>query len=160
MNPVYQELPNFLARTKYANIIDSSNTPFHAAYKTNEPPFLWLQGQPERLQAFSAWMSIQREGLSTWLSMYPLEAHAGNLNSEEILFVDVAGGVGHQCAELKLKYPHLDGRVILQDLEPVLQLALPIDGVECQLQDILSLQKIQGKRETNSHPPFWTFMPL
>lgn len=35
------------------------------------------------------------------------------ISPDDIVFVDVGGGIGQQCALLKKKYPKLLGRVVL-----------------------------------------------
>ena len=143
MNPVFQELPGFLADTGYKNPTDITDTPFQRAFKTEKTPFQWVQDHPLQMRHFAQWMSAQRQGMPTWLSAYPIEAECKGSNAE-VLFVDVAGGIGHQCEALKKAFPHLPGRLILQDLPQVLQHAIPITGVEIMTQDLFSPQTVKG----------------
>ena len=50
-------------------------------------------------------------------------------NSETDLFVDIGGGIGHQCAALRAIMPVDRGRIYLQDQEALVQSALRTDGV-------------------------------
>ncbi|MCJ1400195.1 hypothetical protein MMC11_003399 [Xylographa trunciseda] len=146
VNPIYQCLPSFLAANKYANIASSTDGPFQTAHHTPLPVFIWLQQQPDNLHWFNQWMAAQRDGLPTWLSVFPLEAQAAGLDPEGTLFVDVGGGIGHQCQLLKATHPTLPGRVILQDLPQTLAHALPIDGVVQQAHDFFTPQPVLGAR--------------
>ncbi|MCJ1382181.1 hypothetical protein MMC17_005293 [Xylographa soralifera] len=146
INPVYQCLPSFLAANKYTNIASSTQSPFQTAHLTPLPAFLWLQQQPQALHWFGQWMAAQRDGMPTWLNVYPLEAQAAGLDPQAPLFVDVGGGIGHQCQLLKQTYPNLPGRVILQDLPQTIEHAPPIDGVSQQAHDFFTPQPVTGAR--------------
>lgn len=143
MNPVLQELPGFLSETGYKNLTDPTDTPFQRAFKTQKTPFQWVQDYPLKMKHFAQWMAVQRQGMPTWLTLYPLEAECEGSNAE-VLFVDVGGGVGHQCTALKGAFPRLSGRVILQDLPQVLEHAIPTEGVEAMAHDFFSPQPIKG----------------
>ncbi|PQE03140.1 O-methyl transferase B protein [Rutstroemia sp. NJR-2017a BBW] len=58
----------------------------------------------------------------------------------------MGGSIGHQCANLKAKYPSLPGRVILQDLPHTIATALPTTGVENIAHDIFEPQPIKGAK--------------
>ena len=90
-------------------------------------------------------MKIQRTG--DWLSVFSVEDEVGSWSPEpdKVLFVDVAGGFGHQCVGLKAKYPKFPGRVILQDLPETLAHVQPMEGVEIMAQNFYEPQPIKGK---------------
>lgn len=89
-------------------------------------------------------MAVQREGLPTWLSVYPVNEETKGWNPENPVFVDVGGGIGHQCLALKTKYPQLPGRVVLQDLSMALKHAIPMQNVEVLVHDFFEPQPIKG----------------
>lgn len=89
-------------------------------------------------------MAVQREGLPTWLSVYPINEETKGWNPENPVFVDVGGGIGHQCLALKTKYPQLPGRVVLQDLSVALEHAIPMQNVEVLAHDFFEPQPIKG----------------
>lgn len=146
MGPVYQKLPEFLAAAKYQNITDNTNTVFQQACNTDVPTFIWFQQHPEKFVYFNQFMAIQRHGMPTWLSVYPVEKDTKGWKPENPVFVDVGGGIGHQCLALKNKYPQLPGRVILQDIAPTLEHALPMQNVEVLVHDFFQPQPIKGMR--------------
>lgn len=90
-------------------------------------------------------MAQQREGMPTWLSVYPVDQETSGLSPERPVFIDVGGGLGHQCAALKDKYPSLPGRVILQDLPHAIQAALSTPDVEKMEHDFFKRQPIKGR---------------
>jgi demethylsterigmatocystin 6-O-methyltransferase len=91
-------------------------------------------------------MTVQRAGLSDWLSVFPVEKEIGSWSAtpEKAVFVDVGGGYGHQCKAFKAKYPDLPGRIILQDLPQTLERVQPIPGVEAIAQNFFEPQVIEG----------------
>jgi demethylsterigmatocystin 6-O-methyltransferase len=70
---------------------------------------------------------------------------------EETLFFDMGGHIGHQCANFKIKYPHMGGRVVLQDLPYAIDMALKTDGVENIVHDILTPQTVKAKASVQLH---------
>ena len=117
-------LPSFLASIAYPDPSDPSHTSFQAAHSITIPAFQWASTQPRIMHDFALWMSAQRTGKSSWLDAFPVEtldAKGGDLGTP--LFVDVGGGVGHQCLALKGQIPGLTRRIILQDLSTVLAAA-------------------------------------
>lgn len=82
--------------------------------------------------------------MPTWLDVYPVEKMGRNLSPEEPLFVDVGGGLGHQCIALRERFPHLSGRVILQDIPQTLVHAIHHDKVEIMVQNFFEPQAIKG----------------
>lgn len=89
-------------------------------------------------------MAARRAGMPTWLSVYPIESETKGWNPELPVFVDIGGGIGHQCAELKGKYPKLPGKVVLQDLPHCIDHALPTPGVDNTVQNFFEPQPIKG----------------
>jgi len=66
-----------------------------------------------------------------------------------VVYVDVGGGIGHQCKALRDKYPNLKGRVIVQDLGMTIHGKQEFSGVEGMAHDFFHDQPIKG---TNSVP--------
>lgn len=87
-------------------------------------------------------MSVPREG--DWLDVMSLPAPSAG-DAEPPVFVDVGGGVGHQCARLTARYPELKGHVVLQDRAETIQIAPPIDGVKAMAHNFFTPQVIKGK---------------
>lgn len=143
--PTWQALPEFLTENKYQNPTDNAHTPFQKAHRTDLPTFLWLQDKPVYLNNFNSWMTANREGQNTFLDVFPFEKEiAANSTPETPLFVDIGGNIGHQCVAFKNKFPTLPGRVILQDLPPVIAHAISAEGVEPMAHDFMCEQPVKG----------------
>ena len=143
--PCYQNLPSFLADTKYRNPSDGTNSPFQRGHNTDQHPFVWILGHPSNFNYFVQWMTAQREGMKTWLDVFPFEEKlCRGVDLNTLLFVDIGGGVGHQCEALKIKYPKVPGRIILQDLPQVVAQAKPMEGVETMPHNFWTPQPIKG----------------
>lgn len=85
-------------------------------------------------------MGVQRQGMPTWLSVYPITEEAKGLTAEQTLLVDIGGGFGQQCALLKGVHPDLPGRVVNQDLPHAIGMAIPTPGVENNAHDFFTPQ--------------------
>ncbi|GAW24169.1 hypothetical protein ANO14919_137500 [Xylariales sp. No.14919] len=53
-------------------------------------------------------MALRRKSDATWLSVYPVHTEASNWPVEKALYVNIGGGVGHQCAQFRERYPYID----------------------------------------------------
>ncbi|PYH81630.1 S-adenosyl-L-methionine-dependent methyltransferase [Aspergillus uvarum CBS 121591] len=172
--PAWGALPAFLAATNYQNPSDRERTAFQQAHQTDQTVFAWFMGgsaPPRLFEEFSLWMSAQRVGQPIWLDVFPLErlltsapktmattttapttaaaaaaAAAASASPSPLppLFVDVGGGVGHQCVELLKRLPQWHGRVVLEDLAPVVAQALPHAGFERRAHDFWTPQPVVG----------------
>ncbi|KAK3314586.1 O-methyl transferase B [Apodospora peruviana] len=159
-SPQYQGLPAYLKKTNYKTPIDEVNTCFQDVW--NRPnAYALFTDHPENLTAFNDYMALRRKPDLTWLSVYPVaeEAKDSQSDPDRPVFVNIGGGVGHQCAQFKEKYPDLAGRVILQDMPHSIAKALPTPGVENMVHDIFQPQPIKGAKfyhmrgVLHNHPP-------
>lgn len=141
---MYQELPDFLAKIKYQDITDNNDTVFQTAYKTQGPAFEHMAAHPQMAAYFNQYMAHRRKGMNTWLSVFPMEEETKGSDPNGVVFIDIGGNIGHQCAEFKAKYPNLPGRVVLQDLPHAIGMALETPGVENTIHDIFTPQPIKG----------------
>lgn len=90
-------------------------------------------------------MAFRRVPELSWLSVYPVAKQAEGCTADRALYVNIGGGIGHQCAEFKNKFPDLPGRVILQDMPHSIENALPTPGVENIVHDFFQPQPIKGE---------------
>jgi demethylsterigmatocystin 6-O-methyltransferase len=148
VGPVLQETPAFLAENKYQSPSDPLHLPFQKAFQTDLPLFRYMHTRPDLVSYFNTFMTAQRGDSPGWLSVYPIEEETKGWNPEEPVFVDVGGGVGHQCSELMTKYPELPGKIILEDLPLAIDNAVPLEGLRTIVHDFFTQQPIKGA--TNS----------
>lgn len=130
IGPLIQATPDWLAAHHYTTPTNELDTPFQAAFHTNLHAFAFLKTQPKLLKTFTGFMAVQRDGMPSWLSIYPISSETADWDPVRPVFVDVGGGIGHVCAELKAKYPDLPGEIILEDLPQSIDHALPTAGVK------------------------------
>ena len=89
-------------------------------------------------------MAAQRKGEPSWLDVFPLERLVKETSPTAPVFVDVGGGVGHQCVALVERLPQLVGRVVVQDLAAVIANAAPHPRVEYLAHDFWYPQPVTG----------------
>jgi demethylsterigmatocystin 6-O-methyltransferase len=139
-------MPKFLAETKYQLPVDNAHTTYQMANNTDLPAFVHAMktSSPEKLQRFGLWMQANKASLPQWLDTIPFEKLCANDDPEKPIFVDVGGSIGHQSVAVKTKYPALPGRIIYQDLPPVIAHGLQVPGVESMVYDFFQEQPIKG----------------
>ncbi|KAJ6014396.1 hypothetical protein N7540_008987 [Penicillium herquei] len=146
LTPALLELPEFLAQTKYQDITSPVHTPLQKAFNTELPGFLWAQTKPDVFLHFNQFMMAQHADMPHWLDLFPIEQKCQGIAPEQALFVDVGGGIGHQCIALRERLPASKNKVILQDLDVVVAQAIKHEGVEVMAHDFLQPQPIKGSR--------------
>lgn len=131
----------------YQNPEDELHTACQAAWKTDKHQFAWFSDNPENLKYFNDYMAYRRKPDTSWLSVYPVEEQTNGWDSERPVYVNIGGGIGHQCAQFKERYPRVPGRVILQDLPHSIANALPTPGVENMAHNFFELQPVKGTKD-------------
>ena len=142
-------MPEFLAKHKYQDITSPVNTPFQLAYGTDLPAFIWLQTEPERFGHLNRYMQAEQKGLRPWLEAYPIEEKSQSLAPEQVFFVDIGGGIGHQAVGVKQWLPQINNGIIVQDQAVVVPHAIKHDGVEAMAHDFFQPQPIKGMINCN-----------
>ncbi|KAL4891057.1 S-adenosyl-L-methionine-dependent methyltransferase [Aspergillus ambiguus] len=128
--PVFHRLPAFLARTNYANPSNPCNVAMQDAFGVEGDMWAFLKACPKYWEMFDRHMQMQRDVLTDWGRIGEMISTRKNPRNDEVVFVDIGGGNGHECVRLQAACPGLVGRVILQDLPEVIGRALDIPGVE------------------------------
>ena len=121
-------------------------TAFKIGQHSEEDFYTWMEPHPVQQGAFHRFMEAQFAMLPTWLDAISFDTEiAQDVGTEDVVFVDVGGGNGSQCAALKKAFPYLKGRIILQDRPAVLQKSLKVDGMEVMAHDFLTEQPVHSK---------------
>ncbi|CAG9989471.1 unnamed protein product [Clonostachys byssicola] len=122
-------------------------TAWQMGHDTDLSYYAWLDAHPARKEAFHIYMEAHVIGLPTWLDVLDFEKEfAAGARADDVIFVDVGGSNGQQCAALKERYAGLPGRVILQDRPAVLNSALEVQGMEKMGYDYLTEQPVKDSR--------------
>lgn len=124
-SPSFFALPDLVSKNQYKNPNDHNDTAFQLGQNTEDHFFEYLNKHPERLAQFANHMAGYRTGRPSWMdpSFYPVEENLvkhARTEPDAVFLVDVAGGKGHDLQELHRKHPRLPGKLILQEVEGVI----------------------------------------
>ena len=122
-------------------------SPFDYSHKV--PFWDFLEKSPEDRADFDNLMEGRRKGLTQWYEMFPMASVLGTdakRDPEAVLFVDVGGNKGHEGANFHQAHPDIPGRMILQDLPPMINRVSmnPPKGIELMAYDFFTPQPIKG----------------
>lgn len=90
-------------------------------------------------------MAFRREPELSWLTVYPVSEECKDVDPSRPVYVNIGGGIGHQCAQFKETFPNIPGRVVLEDMPHSIAKALPTPGVENIAHDFFEPQPVKGK---------------
>jgi hypothetical protein len=143
-------LPSYFAEKGYTCPTDAYDSPFQYAHRTNQHCFEWLAARPRLQKAFNAVMTLARVNeAAPWFEHFPVQTKLAVQSNAEVALVDVGGGVGHDIIALKRRFPEIQGRFVLQDIEPVIQDAktrgLPED-IEVMAVDFFQTQPVKSAK--------------
>lgn len=146
-------LPGFTALHRALTEGDGRANAFKLGQNTPEDFYTWMDTHPVQQRAFHNFMKEQFASLPTWLDVVPFAAEfAQGSQPDDVVFVDVGGGNGSQCAALKRSLPELRGRIVLQDHSYVLEKALEVGGMEKMPYDFFTEQPVKGRCESLEDP--------
>ncbi|KAL4874431.1 S-adenosyl-L-methionine-dependent methyltransferase [Aspergillus karnatakaensis] len=148
MVPVASALPGYLTEHEKPTMTSAHDTVFQRAFETDLSIFDWAKKHPERLGGLFKLLALLST-IQDWTEAFPIAEEIGSFTSygrERAVLVDVGGGAGPQSALFKQRFPHLTGRVIVQDFPEALAQADPIDGVEFMEYDCFTPQPIKGAK--------------
>ena len=145
--PSFRNLPHYFRKTGYVNPTKLDDGPFQDAHGTKVSFFMWLGENPKYLEAFNNYMGGYRKGKASWMDtgFFPVQELGQGIGPEDVLLVDIGGGLGHDLEELKAKHPELQGRLILQERPEVLQQVGSADKpFELMEHDFFTEQPVKG----------------
>lgn len=124
---------------------EPKRTAWQSGFDTDFEFYTWLEKRPVAKEAFHRYLEGQVNTIPRYVDAVNFETEFfSDLKSNDVAFIDIGGGQGHQCEVLKSRFPKMQGRVILQDLASVLEVALPVKGMEKMQYDYLTEQPIKG----------------
>lgn len=147
------KFPEYARSTGYKTPNSLTDGPLQYAYNTQLNMFEHLVAHPPYGMQFNNHMGGYRQGRPSWMDkgFYPVEERLvkgakTDDDANAAFLVDIAGGVGHDLDEFRRKVPHAPGRLVLQDLEPVLEQAAGLDGkIEKMVYNFYTEQPVKGK---------------
>lgn len=120
MSPIFQALPEFLAKTGYKSPSDDAHSPFQYGLKTKKPFFAYMEDNKRLADAFNNFLIGYAKVSPRWFEYYPVEERLFGGEPKGPFLVDVGGGLGHETIRLAAQYPNLPGALILQDQPSVI----------------------------------------
>ncbi|AEO63824.1 uncharacterized protein THITE_2039657, partial [Thermothielavioides terrestris NRRL 8126] len=116
-----------------------------------------LMAHPPYGMQFNHHMGGYRQGRPSWMDpgFYPVEERliqGAKTDADAAFLVDIAGGVGHDLDEFRRKVPHAPGRLVLQDLAPVIEQAQSLNSrIEKMVYNFYTEQPVKGARAYYMH---------
>ncbi|KAI0544971.1 S-adenosyl-L-methionine-dependent methyltransferase [Xylaria curta] len=142
-------LPFYLEKTHFKHV-EGAPGPFQDAHNTQDNMFPWLIKDPPMMGNFNAFMTGQRADRKQWFDFFDVDdilLNGAKVDSDATLLVDIGGGEGVDIAEFHKRYPDAPGKLILQDLPPVIDTIQDLTPkVERQKYDFFEEQPIKGAR--------------
>lgn len=145
---VLSKLPEYFAQKGWKSPDDADDGPFQFAMGTRSHYFDFLSSEPYYQQAFNTTMtaSFRRKGQS-WFSFFPVEEKLRVEDPMAPLLVDIGGGKGEDILAFRDRFPHLPGKLILQDLPVVVEgIQNTISPVEVQGYNFFDEQPAKGAK--------------
>ena len=146
---------SFLKENGYRCPTSAINGPFQRSHNCiGTTAFDYWLADPVDSVRFNAFMDTVKGSNPSWITWFPVEDHllkSANMDDSSVLFVDVSGGHGDEIRAFAKMFPSAPGRLILQDLDPVLEYSLQRGDtyeprIERQSRDFFTPQTITGAR--------------
>ncbi|KAK3320368.1 S-adenosyl-L-methionine-dependent methyltransferase [Cercophora scortea] len=143
-------MPRFLERTGFKHV-DGPPGPFQDSNNTEDLMFPYLMKHPDMMSNFNAFMAGSLETRPDWFQKFDAQSiildGANKDDPDAVLLVDVAGGEGHDVEAFKKEFPNAPGRLVLQDLPPVIDNIKQLDAaILRQKHDMFDEQPVKGSR--------------
>lgn len=110
--------------------------------------FDWIKTVPGEQEIFNKHMAMTRvERGDEWFDIFPIEERFGSTKHGAPLLIDMGGGLGHDLTAFHSRFSSLPGRLILQDLPPVINNIKELSpSIERMVHDLFQPQPIKGAR--------------
>lgn len=143
-------MPFYLKQNGYKNV-EGPPGPFQYAKNTQDDMFPWLIKDAALMGHFNKFMSGQQAQRGDWFDRLNVNemilTGADQKDSDAVLLVDIGGGEGHDLQAFHRAFPNAHGKLILQDLPPVIQNIKQLDDVIIrQVHDFFTPQPVKGAR--------------
>ncbi|KAI1375689.1 putative O-methyltransferase [Hypoxylon crocopeplum] len=150
-----QKAPKYLEEAGYRCPTDPHDGFMQYAFQTKFNVFQLFSSRPRVLKDFNLFMGNTMGAREYWVDWFPVKERllkGAAITKESALLVDVGAGKGHDLLAFHDKYPHQEGRLILQDLAPVTDSIRDIDpAIELMTYDFFTEQPVKGARSYFYH---------
>lgn len=147
------KLPEYLEKNGYKNPGEQNSGPVQYALDIPEQS-LWpyIAARPKLLNATHAFFEGDRGSRPVWVNWFPvqeklLDDSSKPVNDDGILYVDIAGGRGHDLLDFRGKFSKYPGKYVLMDLPHVVEdETLDLPDVDKRSFDFFQDQVVAGAR--------------
>lgn len=148
--PIGAVLPQYLRETGVHQFPKRPEEKSPFSYAHNVELWEFFDKHPSDRVDFDEYLSKRRKGLNQWYQMFPMAKILGpdaKRDPEAVLFVDVGGNKGHDAISFHEAHPRLSGRLILQDLQSMIDRLGkdPPEGIELMPYDFFTPQPVKGR---------------
>lgn len=145
--PTVAKIPEFLRNREYQFIEGATSGPWQYASQSKELLWDWVAKDEDRLDITHSFMEGDRGSRPPWVDWFPVEEKLVSTftgGEEDIFFVDVAGGRGHDIKAFREKFPQVKGRFVLEDLKHVIEQS--VEGLDAEkiAFDLFQPQPVKG----------------
>ncbi|KAL9050100.1 MAG: hypothetical protein Q9162_006838 [Coniocarpon cinnabarinum] len=142
--PIYAGLPSYLAFHGYKTpTAGPDKTCFNWSKNRLGTGFDYISESPARQADFDRCMTGYASAHTPWTEIYPTEKLVEAADPDEIVVVDVGGGVGHDISKFQQKHQLSSGRLMLQDRAKVLEKANPDKAIKVMTHDFFTPQPVK-----------------
>lgn len=142
-----QAMPQWLKDHGYQNMDMINDLPFHKALGTDLSPFDYLEANPVQMKGLGHVMVL--DGTQSWTELYPVEKELQDFkpSNDSAVLVDIGGGFGQHSVFFKEKFPHIEGRIVVEDLPSTLEhISAKPAGIDFEEYDFFTPQPIRGAK--------------
>jgi hypothetical protein len=146
------KLPEYFEKSGYKNPDDQNSGPAQFGHKIpGQTLWSYIAAKPKLLNAAHAFFEGDRGSRPIWVDWFPvqevlLDDTSKPVGEDDILYVDVAGGRGHDLLDFKRRFSKYPGKYILMDLPHVVNdNTLHLTGVEKRPFDFFKDQVVPSK---------------
>lgn len=142
------KIPEFLQKIEFKNPEGLTSGPLNYAENLTNSIWEWFGESPEKLDICNTFMEASRGGRPSWLSWFPVKERLINgfdASHGDKLFVDMAGGRGHDTEAFHQEFPERPGGLVVEDLPHVVEDIRNLDpSIERLGFDLFQKQPIEG----------------
>ncbi|KAJ5360025.1 hypothetical protein N7517_009216 [Penicillium concentricum] len=149
-------LPAYLKKDGYINPSNGKDCPFQLGRQTNLHFFEYAKENPVFARHFNNHMAFYRQGRPSWMDIgfYDVPTLIANVGQDDVLLIDLGGGLGHDISEFRRKWPDAPGRLVLQDTPELTAQSKKEQlhpSIEPMAHDFFTKQPIKGARAYYFH---------
>ncbi|OTB15976.1 hypothetical protein K445DRAFT_59919 [Daldinia sp. EC12] len=153
--PAMVKAPQYFKEAGYKSPEDPRDGLVQYAFQTKLKTFDRFSSIPQLLHDFNLAMGSTMGSKKFWFDHWPVEEQlvtGAGITEDSVLLIDIGGGKGHDIISFREKFPHLPGRLILQDTAPVIDnIQSMIPEVDMMAYDFFTEQPVKGARAYSYH---------